>query len=105
MQAVWPQSVGWTHDGDASGNDDEDESEEGTAPTTQAVQAVNSVAAEDPLIDAGAAKDETYSGYEAGTGYGAAYFDTRNAYCELNRHLMFWNVAHLWNKGSRFAYN
>ena len=40
-----------------------------------------------------------------GIGYRAALFDTKNAFCELNRHLMLWNVAHLWNKGSRSAYN
>ena len=105
MQAVWPQSSGWTHDGGTLGNHGEDDSDEGTAPAMQPAQAENSAAAEDPFIDAGAAEDENYSGYEAGTGYGVAFFDGRNAYCELNCHLMLWNVAHLWNKGSRFAYN
>ena len=88
VRALWPQSAGWAHDGESSGNDVEDESEEGTAPAMQPAQAENSVAAKDPLIDAGAAKDETHSGYEAGTGYRAAFFDARNAYCELNHHLM-----------------
>jgi hypothetical protein len=23
----------------------------------------------------------------------------------LNRYLMLWNVAHLWNRGRRFAFN
>ena len=89
---------------DGFGNDGEDESEE-EAYKTQPVHVTDSVAAEDPLVDAGADEDETYSRYEPGTGYGAALFDARNAYCELNRHLMLWNTAHLWPKGSRFAYN
>ena len=72
---------------------------------TQPTQAENSVAVEDPFIDAGADEDKTYSGYEAGTCYGAAFFDARDVYCELNRHLMLWNLAHLWNMGSRFVYN
>ena len=32
-------------------------------------------------------------------------FDTRNAFYELNCYLILWNVACLWNKGSRFLYN
>ena len=43
--------------------------------------------------------------YEERTGFGMALFDARNVFCELNRHLILWNVAHLWNKGSGFLYN
>ena len=31
--------------------------------------------------------------------------DASNGFNELNRYLMLWNVAHLWNQGSRFAFN
>ena len=72
---------------------------------TQPSQVEDSCAAEDPLVNAGVDEDDTYSGYEEGTGYGAALFDAKNAFCELNRHLMLWNVAHLWNKESRFVCN
>ena len=74
VRGVWPQSAGWTHDGDISGNDSDDESEEEEAYKTQPVHATDSVAAEDPLVDAGADEDETYSRYEPGTGYGAALY-------------------------------
>ena len=53
----------------------------------------------------GTNEDVEYLGYEEGTGFGMALFDARNAFCELNRHLMLWNMAHLWNKGSHFFYN
>ena len=67
-------------------------------------QVEDSLAAEDPLIDVGDNKDIKYSRYEEGTGF-VVISDTRNSFCELNRHLMLWNVAHIWNKGSRFVYD
>ena len=59
----------------------------------------------DPTVDPGAAEDASHSRYEAETGFGSALFDARNGFNELNRYLMLWNVAHLWNRGSRFAFN
>ena len=56
-------------------------------------------------MDPGAAEDDRHSRYEAGTGIGSALFDTRNGFNELNRYLMLWNVALLWNQGSWFAFN
>jgi len=41
----------------------------------------------------------------AETGFSSALFDARNGFNELNRYLMLWNVAHLWNQGSRFTFN
>jgi hypothetical protein len=58
-----------------------------------------------PGIDPGAAEDDSNSRYEEGTGYGSALYDARNGFNELNRYLMLWNVAHLWNRGSWFAFN
>ncbi len=58
-----------------------------------------------PGIDPGAAEDNSNCRYKEGTGYGSALFDARNGFNELNRYLMLWNVAHLWNRGSRFAFN
>ena len=75
------------------------------APQTHQSPTWDSLAAEDPLIDAGANEDVEYSGYDEGTGFGMALFDARNSFCELNCHIMLWNVAHLWNKGSRSIYN
>jgi hypothetical protein len=40
-----------------------------------------------------------------GTSFGSALFDARNGFNELNRYLILWNVAHLWNQGSWFAFN
>jgi hypothetical protein len=50
--------------------------------------------------DPGEAEDDSYSRYTADSGFGSALFDARNAFNELNRYLMLWNVAHLWNRGS-----
>ena len=85
--------------------DNNDDPEDNDAPQTQQSPIQDSLAAEDPLIDAGANEDVEYPGYEEGNGFGMALFDDRNAFCELNRHLILWKVAHLWNKGSRFLYN
>jgi hypothetical protein len=58
----------------------------------------------DPNVDLGTNEDDCRSRYEVGTGFGSALFDARNGFNELNRYLMLWNVAHLWNQGSRFAF-
>jgi hypothetical protein len=58
-----------------------------------------------PGIDPGAAEDDSHSRYKEGTGFGSALFDARNCFNELNHYLMLWNVAHLWNRGSWFAFN
>ena len=57
------------------------------------------------LVDPGVAKDDSNSCYKEGTGFGSALLDARNGFNELNRYLMLWNVAHLWNHGSQFAFN
>ncbi len=59
----------------------------------------------DLLEDPGAAKDTSNSRYEEGTGFSSALFDARNGFNKLNCYLMLWNVAHLWNRRSRFAFN
>ncbi len=56
-------------------------------------------------MDPSAAEYDRHSPYKAETGFGSALFDARNGFNELNRYLMLWNVAHLWNQGSRFAFN
>ncbi len=58
-----------------------------------------------PLVDPGAAEDNCHSHYKEGTGFGSALFYARNGFKELNFYLMLWNVAHLWNRGSWFAFN
>ena len=103
--AIWPASAGWKHDGGIPSTGDDEDLEDNDAPQTQQSPVLDSLAAEDTLIDAGANKGVDYSEYEEGTGFGMALFDDRNAFCDLNRHLMLWNVAHLWNKGSHFLYN
>ena len=64
MQAIWPQSVGWTHNGGISGEDGDEDLDDGTDPATQPSQAGDSYAAKNPLIGAGANDDDTYSGYK-----------------------------------------
>ncbi|KAL7524034.1 hypothetical protein ACHAXR_000412, partial [Thalassiosira sp. AJA248-18] len=98
VRAIWPQSAGWTHDSE--------EVEVSDAETLPATQDLNpSAMANNPHVDPGAAEDDSRSRYEAGTGYGAALFDAKNGFNELNRYLMLWNVAHLWRRGSRFTFN
>jgi hypothetical protein len=55
-----------------------------------------------PGISPGAAEDDSN---EEGTGFDSALFDAQNGFNELNQYLMLWNVVHLWNCGSRFAFN
>jgi hypothetical protein len=43
--------------------------------------------------------------YVEGIGFGSALFDARNGFNKLNQYLMLWNVAHLWNRRSWFAFN
>jgi hypothetical protein len=59
----------------------------------------------DPLVDPGAAEDYSQLHYVEGTDFGSDLFDARNGFYELNQYLMLWNVAHLWNRGSQFAFN
>ena len=97
VRAIWPQSAGW-QDKQVSDLDGEDGGEEegvGIAAT----------ATNDPHINREAEEDTPHLQYTAGTGFGTALFDARNAFQELNRYLMLWNVAHLWPCGSRFAFN
>ena len=102
VRAIWPQSMGWTKDdGDDTINDGED-AVDSIAATLQALDTNNGRrAARDP----GEAEDDSFSRYTPESGFGCALFDARNAFNELNRYLMLWNVAHLWNRGSRFAFN
>jgi hypothetical protein len=103
VRAIWPQSAGWTED---SGVEDEEEDEEHGDPRVNAtlccVRADGLLA---PNVDPCAAEYDCHSRYEAETGFGSALFDARNGFNELNHYLMLWNVAHLWNQGSRFAFN
>jgi len=97
VRAIWPQSAGWTEE-----LDDED----GNPLSDEALrQRVRADGMADPAVDPGAAEDDHHSHYEWGNGFGSALFDARNGFNELNRYLMLWNVAHLWNCGSLFAFN
>ncbi len=98
--AIWPQSAGWTEDGALEEEDDGDPSSDTTL--RRRIRAKDVLA---PGTDPGAAEDAAFSRYEPGTGFGSALFDARNGFNELNRYLMLWNVAHHWNRGSRFAFN
>jgi len=100
VQAIWLQSAGWTAD---SGVEEEEEDDNPQENTT--LRCVHAEGLLDPNVDPGVAEDDCHFHYEAGTGFGSALFDTRNGFNELNRYPMLWNVAHLWNQWSRFAFN
>ena len=70
---------------------------DGDPQVTATLRCVPAAGLLDPTVNPGAAEDDRHSCYEAGTGFGAALFDARNGFNELNRYLMLWNVAHLWN--------
>ena len=88
VQAIWPQSAGWT---EVSGA--EEEEEDGDPQVTATLRRVYAEGLLDPNVDLGAAKDDRHSRYEAGTGFESALFDARNGFNELNHHLMLWNVG------------
>ena len=101
VRAIWPQSAGWTED---SGVEEEEE-EHGDPRVNATLCRVRADGLLAPNVDPGAAEYDRHSRYEAETGFGSALFDARNGFNELNRYLMLWNVAHLWNQGRRFAFN
>ncbi len=100
VQAIWPQSAGWTKDGASEEEDDGDPSSDVSLRNCICATGVLT-----PGVDLGAAEDASFSRYKPGTGFGSDLFDARNGFNELNRYLMLWNVAHRWNRGSRFAFN
>jgi hypothetical protein len=82
VRAIWPQSSGLTAD---SGEEEDDGDQEDLALHRRVCPG----GMLGPGIDPGAAENN----------------NARNGFNELNRYLMLWNVAHLWNRGSRFAFN
>jgi hypothetical protein len=104
VRAIWPQSAGWLHDGSNEGDGAGNEDGENTNGDGGAVNMI-AISNRTQNDDAGVDEDVSNSCYTPDSGYGAALFDARNAFNELNRYLMLWNVAHLWNRGSRFAFN
>jgi hypothetical protein len=100
VQAIWPQSAGWTEDSGV-----EEEEEDGDPRVNATLRRVRADGLLAPNVDPGAAEYDRHSRHEAETGFGSALFDARNGFNELNRYLMLWNMAHLWNQGSRFAFN
>ena len=100
VQAIWPQLAGWTVDLGVEAEEEDDNSQE-----TATLRHVCTEGLLDPNVDPGAAEDDCHSHYDAGTGFGSALFDARNGFNELRCYLMLWNVAHLWNQESRFAFN
>ncbi len=98
--AIWPQPAGWTKDEAA------EEEEDGDLFGNATLQ--NRVCAEGvlpPGINPGAAEKAKFSCYKPGTGFGSALFDARNSFNKINCYLMLWNMAHHWNRASRFAFN
>ena len=100
IQAIWLQSAGRTVDSGVMKEEEDVDPKE-----TATLQCVSPAGLRDPNVDPGATKDAHCSRYEARTGFGSALFDARNGFNELNRYLMLWDVAHLWNHGSRFSFN
>ena len=98
VRKIWPHSAGWTHDDgvEVLHNIDEEDHPE---------LAGTSTAANDTGIDPGVSEDDELDRYEPNTGFGAGLYDAANAFGSMNRYLMLWEVAHRWNKASRFAFN
>jgi len=82
-----------------------EEEEDGDPQVNATLRPVRAEELLGPNVEPGAAEDDRHSHYEAGTGFGSALFAARNCFNKLNRYLMIWNVAHLWNQGNRFAFN
>ena len=99
IRAIWPQSAGWTED---LGVEDDDGDPDAAALLRRCVRAERMA---NLAVDLGVVEDDSQSRYEEGTGFGSALFDARTGFHELNHYLMLWNVAHLWNQGSQFAFN
>ncbi|KAL3826410.1 hypothetical protein ACHAXA_008618 [Cyclostephanos tholiformis] len=101
VHAIWPLSAGWTKDGALGEEDDGNPSND-----TTLLRRIHAEGVLDPRTDPNvAAEDATFTRYKPGTGFGSELFDARNGFNELNCYLMLWNVAHRWNRGSRFAFN
>jgi hypothetical protein len=97
--AIWLQSAGWTKDL----GKEEDKGDPEAADTSR--QGSHAKGMLDLLVGLGAAEDDSQLCYVESTGFGSALFDARNGFNKLNQYLMLWNVAHLWNCMSRFAFN
>ena len=125
LHAIWPELAGWTSDrgiaappspprpnpaglipltpppgtqeGMEDGTDDEplEEGEEDDDPLAHASQSSQEVAAQASAFDR----------HVAGTGFGALLIDARNAFNEVGRYLLLWQLYHRWRRGSRFAFN
>jgi hypothetical protein len=89
-----PQSAGWTEDSGVV-----EEEEDGDPQENVTLRRVRAEGLLGPNVDPGTAEDDCRSRYEPGTGFSSALFDARNGFNELNRY------CHLWNQGSRFAFN
>jgi hypothetical protein len=98
--AIWPQSTGWIKD--KATEEEEDNDPSGDAALWNCVHAEGVLA---PGIDPRAAEDASFSRYKLGTGFGSVLIDACNGFNKLNCYLMLWNVAHRWNRVSRFAFN
>ena len=55
--------------------------------------------------DPGADPVDEHSRYQPKTGYRVGLYNAENVFQKLNRYLMLWNIAHLWNKASCFILN
>ncbi len=93
VRAIWPQSAGWTEDSGV-----EEDEEDGNPRVNATLRRIRADGLLAPNVDPGVAECVRHSRYEAQTGFGSALFDARNGFNELNRYLMLWNVAHLWNQ-------
>ncbi len=80
VQAIWPQSAGWTAD---SGEEEDNGDQEALALHRRACPE----GMLGPGIDPGVADDDGHSRYKEGTGFGSALFDARYGFNELNRYL------------------
>ena len=109
VQAIWPQTLGWTIDSKGAVVKACYDAITKLIPQPEEeivdLNVRTSCEENNPTIDLGADWDATYSRYKEETVFGPALFDTDNTFNKDNPYLLLWNKCHYWNKASSFVFN